>query len=83
MAAVTTVVVVASVAGAAAAGVAAGRAYQRLHNRMEEQNSSWQGQMATAYVATEAIKGVALALISPSKSLRKRYGKVLSPVNLF
>lgn len=83
MAAVTTVCVVAGVAGAAVAGVAAGRAFQRFQNRMNDMHGSWQGQLATAYVATEIIKGVGRALVSPSKSLSERYGKHLAPTKLF
>ena len=83
MAAVTTVCVLAGVAGAAVAGVAAGRAIQRAQYRINDMHSSWQGRLATAYVATEVIKGVGRALISPSKSLSERYGKQLAPVKLF
>lgn len=83
MAAVTTVCVVAGVAGAAVAGVVAGRALQRSQYRLNEMHSSWQGQLATAYVATEVIKGVGRALISPSKSLSERYRKQLAETKLF
>lgn len=76
MAAATTVVLV---AGAAAAGVAAGRAYQKFHiDRHDVVRLA-----CTVYVASEIIKAVGLALISPSKRLRERYAKKLAPINIF